>query len=263
MKKNIFKTIFGGFFSLIKTILFYVFYIIAFPFAYIIFRSKVKGKENLQKTDEARVFVANHYEIYGPFIAHMHFPYNYRPWIIDKMIDPKTVEQHMSIGIYQQFPKYPRWLKTVVIKLLKNIMVFFMKNIGKGIPVSRDDFRKNIKTMQISTETLEKGKSILIFPEASAVKEGVGEFMTGFEHIGKFYHQKTGKKISFYPVFISKVNKAMYIGNPVIFNPDNDANQEKERIVKTLRDTMVESYTKNECENSRKKQTKPKQKRRK
>ena len=175
MKKNIFKTIFGGFFSLIKTILFYVFYIIAFPFAYIIFRSKVKGKENLQKTDEARVFVANHYEIYGPFIAHMHFPYNYRPWIIDKMIDPKTVEQHMSIGIYQQFPKYPRWLKTVVIKLLKNIMVFFMKNIGKGIPVSRDDFRKNIKTMQISTETLEKGKSILIFPEASAVKEGKQE----------------------------------------------------------------------------------------
>lgn len=247
MKKNFFKTIFFGFFGLIKTILLYLFYIIAFPFAFIIFRCKVKGKENLQKTDEARVFISNHYEIYGPFITYMHFPYSYRPWIIDKMIDPKTVEEHMSIGIYQQFPKYPRWLKTVVIKLLKNVMVFFMKNIGKGIPVSRDDFRKNIKTMQISTETLEKGKVILIFPEKSAVKEGVGEFMTGFEHIGKYYHQKTGKKISFYPMFISKTNKTMYIGKPIIFNPENDTNQEKERIVYSLRDSMLNDYIKYEC----------------
>lgn len=263
MKKNIFKIVFGGLLAVIRNILYFTFYIIAFPFAFIFSKCKIKNKDNLNKTDEARVFVANHYEIYGPYISYMHFPYRFRPWIIDKMIDPKTVEQHMSIGIYQQFPKYPKWLKFIVIKLLKSIMVFFMKTIARGIPVSREDFRKNIKTMQISTETLEKGESILIFPEESSVKEGVGNFMTGFEHLGKHYFQKIGKKISFYPVFISKINKSMYIGKPVVFNPENDANSEKERIVETLHDEMLNDYIKYECGKPSKKAKKLSTKRRK
>ena len=263
MKKNIFKTILDLFLALIRNAIFFLFYIIAFPFVFLFVKGKVKGKENLNKDDEARIFVANHYEVYGPFIAYMHFPYSFRPWIIDKMIDPKTVEEHMSIGIYNQFPKFPKWLKFIFIKISKNLMVFFMKTIARGISVSRDNIRKNITTMQISTETLEKGESILIFPEASAVKEGVGEFMTGFEHIGKYYHQKTGKKVSFYPMFISKINQTMYIGKPIVFNPDNDSNEEKDRIVNTLRDRMVNDYIKYECGKASKKAKKLSKKRRK
>jgi hypothetical protein len=263
MKKNIFKTFFGFTIGLIRDAIFFLFYIIAFPFAFIFIKGKTRGKENLKKDDEARVFVANHYEVYGPFIAYLHFPYNFRPWIIDKMIDPKTVESHMSIGIYNQFPKFPKWLKTVFIKVSKSLMVFFMKTIARGIPVSREDFRKNIKTMQISTETLENGEPLLIFPEQNAVKEGVGEFMTGFEHIGKYYYQKTGKKISFYPMFISKENKTMYIGEPVIYNPDNDANEEKARIVESLKDRMVNDYIKYECGKPHKNAKKLSRKRRK
>lgn len=245
--KKFFKTTFGLFFSLIRNAIYFLFYIIAFPFAFLFIKGKTKGKENLNKNDEARIFVANHYEVYGPFITYLKFPYSFRPWIIDKMIDPKTVEAHMSIGIYNQFPKFPKWVKFIFIKVSKSLMVFFMKTIARGIPVSRDNFRKNIKTMQISTEVLENGEPIVIFPEAKAVKEGVGEFMTGFEHIGKYYYQKTGKKVSFYPMFISKMNQTMYIGKPVVFNPDNDGAQEKERIISTLRDRMLDSYIQYEC----------------
>jgi len=245
--KKFFKKVFGLLLSLIRNAIYFLFYIIAFPFAFLFVKGKTKGKENLNKDDEARIFVANHYEVYGPFITYLKFPYSFRPWIIDKMIDPKTVEAHMSIGIYNQFPKFPKWVKFIFIKVSKSLMVFFMKTIARGIPVSRDDFRKNIKTMQISTETLESGEPILIFPEAKAVKEGVGEFMTGFEHIAKYYYQKTGKKVSFYPMFISKTNQTMYIGKPVIFNPENDAKIEKERIISTLKDRMLDSYIQYEC----------------
>ena len=245
--KKFFKNVFGLLLSLIRNAIYFLFYIIAFPFAFLFVKGKTKGKENLNKDDEARIFVANHYEVYGPFITYLKFPYSFRPWIIDKMIDPKTVEAHMSIGIYNQFPKFPKWVKFIFIKVSKSLMVFFMKTIARGIPVSRDDFRKNIKTMQISTETLESGEPILIFPEAKAVKEGVGEFMTGFEHIAKYYYQKTGKKVSFYPMFISKTNQTMYIGQPVIFNPENDANIEKERIISSLKDRMLDSYIQYEC----------------
>ena len=66
--------------------------------------------------------------------------------------------------------------------------------------------------------------------------------MSGFEHLGKYYYQKTGKKISFYPVFISKKKACMYIEKPVIYNPDNEPNIEKERIVNDLHNAIQNSF---------------------
>ena len=66
--------------------------------------------------------------------------------------------------------------------------------------------------------------------------------MSGFEYLAKYYYQKTGKKISFYPVFISKKKSAMYIEQAITYNPDNDSNIEKERIVKGLHDAIEKSY---------------------
>ena len=217
------------------------------PFA----RCKVVGKNNVSKDDDARVFIANHYEIYGPVVIFLRFPYKFRPWVIDKMTDQKQVEQQMSLGIYGKFKKYPKWLKKIAIKILKNIMVYTMNNRAKAIPVSRENPRANIKTMQESVETLEKGKDIVIFPELSYVDEGVGEFQTGFEHLAKYYYQKTGKKITFYPIFISQKNKKMYIEKPITFNPDNDPNEEKKNITNYLYSTMVETYKKQEVEKSK------------
>ena len=235
---------------------FLLIYISVNPFV----KCKVRGKKNVRKDDEARVFVTNHYEIFGPIATYLRFPYKFRPWIIDKIMTPESVEAQMSVGIYNNFPKYPRWLKTIVIKALKNLMVFTMRH-AKGIPVSRENIRENVKTMQISAETLDKGISILIFPELSYVKSGVGKFQNGFAHLGQYYYQKTGKKITFYPVFISEQNGEMYIEEPTVFDPDNDKNDEKNRLTTYLREKMVDSYVKNECGRPYKKAKKLKVKR--
>ena len=116
--------------------------------------------------------------------------------------------------------------------------------MAKGIPVSRENPRANIKAFQISTEALEKGNVIIIYPEKDYVNEGVGIFMQGFEHIGKYYFSKTGKRISFYPMFISQKNKTMYICNPIIYYPEENHNKEKERIISYLRNEMVAKYEK-------------------
>lgn len=204
-----------------------------------------KGKKNVRKDDEARVFVANHYEIYGPLVVFLRFPYKFRPWVIDKMCDAKSIEQHMGIGFYSNYKWIPKWFKIFLVKIAKRLILFGIK-FTRPIPVSRDNLRSNIKTMKLSTEALNKQQSIVLFPERSSVKEGVGEFMTGFEHLGKYYYQKTGKRISFYPVFISKKKSCMYIEEPVIYDPNNDPNVEKERIVTTLRESMINSYLRHE-----------------
>ena len=251
-KRNIFLNIFRWIGLAIKnTILFIVFcilYIIIWPFT----RCKVKGKENLNKNDEARVFIANHYQIYGPLSIFMNFPYENRPWIIDKMMDEKSVEHQMGLMVYNEFKGVPKFLKWIVLKIIKNLMVFCMK-MAKGISVSRENIRANIKTFQISTETLEKNKALIIYPEKDYVNEGVGVFMQGFEHIGKYHYSKTGKKISFYPMFVSQKNKEMYIGTPIIYNPEEKHNIEKERIVTYLRNEMVAQYEKFEVNKPSKK----------
>lgn len=245
-KKNFIARFFGALGRGIKNCFLYLqfllLYIVVNPFV----RCKVRGKKNVDKNDEARVFVVNHYEIFGPVAMYLRFPYKFRPWVIDKIMSPESVEAQMSVSVYNNFPKYPRWFKTLAIKTLKNLMVFTMGH-AKAIKVSRENPRENIKTMQESVETLEKGTSIVIFPELSYTESGVGEFQTGFEHLGKYYYQKTGKKISFYPVFISKQEKQMFIEKPIVFNPDNDPNEEKKNITYYLRNTMLDSYIKSDC----------------
>ena len=122
---------------------------------------------------------------------------------------------------------------------------------AKGISVSRENPRKIFETLKISTETLEKNQIVLIFPEKDYVNEGVGIFMQGFEHIVKYHYQKTGKKISFYPMFVSQSNKTMYILKPIIFDPNEDANIQKQKIVSYLRDEMVKQYENCELNNEK------------
>ena len=245
MKKNIFLSTILFPLKCLEFILFSIIFFVAFillqPFVW----CKTKGKKNLNKNDEARVFVSNHYEIYGPFIIFMRFPYRFKPWIIDKMVDAKQIEEQMSIGLYNNYKLIPKWIKFLIVKLLKRLLLFILKFI-RPIAVSRDNPRTNLDAMKKSVKTLEKGCPIFLWPELHSVKEGVGEFMSGFEHLGKYYYQKTGKKISFYPVFTSRKLRTIFIEKPIIYNPDNDANDEKQRIVLSLRESMIKSYEINE-----------------
>ena len=233
---------------IILSVLFSIIFLVIQPFIWCF----TKGKKNVQKDDEARVFVSNHYEIYGPVVVFLRFPFKFRPWVIDKMCSPETVEQQASIGFYNNYKWIPKWFKVFLIKIAKRLILFIIR-FARPVPVSRDNPRANIKTMQKSTEILNKGTALFIWPEHCSVKEGVGEFMSGFEYIGKYYYQKTGKKISFYPVFTSKKKKTMYIEKPIVYNPDNDPNEEKTRIVTYLHDEMEKSYLEHEKNNQKKK----------
>ena len=223
-------------------LIFGIVYFFLWPFFY----CKVQGKENIQDDDEARVFLANHYEIFGPVAMYVSFPLKFRPWIIDKMMDEACVEQQMSLMIMNNYKHIPVWLKKVVIRSLKSLMVFVMK-VARGISVSRENPRSAVKTFSVSTETLEKNESVVIFPELLYVKESIGEFQTGFEHFAKYYHKKTGKHVTIYPVFISQELRTMYIGEPIKYSPES----EKFDLIKVMHDRMEALYFKYEASNKR------------
>lgn len=259
-KTNIFKRFFVGIGKFFNGILLWLEYLLLYIIVKPLMRCKVKGKHNLKK-GHVTVFVANHYEVFGPVVIFLYFPYKFRPWVIDKIMTPESVEAQMSISVFNNFKAFPMWFKKIAVKALRNLMIFTM-NHAKAISVSRENPRANIKTLQESVETLEKGKNILIFPEETYVTSGVGVFQTGFEHLAKYYHQKTGKCITFCPVFVSKENKTIYIEKTITYNPNNDTNQEKQRIINHLRGEMIDSYIVNECAKPYKKAPKLKRKRR-
>ena len=244
-KKNIFSRILCNIGKCLKFIILSIIFGLIYIFVYPFVKCKVSGKENVNEDDEARVFIYNHYEMFGPAATVFNFPYKFRPWIIDKMINEKTVEEQMGLLIYSQYKGVPKWIKKIILKCVKSIMVYAMKAF-KGIPVSRDNLRANLETMKISSETLSQGKAVLIGPEKYYVKEGVGPFMMGFEHIGKYHYQKTGKRISFYPMFISYKQRTIYIGKPIKYDPEKETNLQKLEIVKYLRNEVVNLYFDNE-----------------
>lgn len=218
----------GGFF-------YGILYLIIRPF----FRSKIFGKKNLKKDDEARVFIANHYEFYGPIIMYLRFNKKKRIWIINNLMDKDKIVEYMSPAINDALKKAPKFLKNWLIKVTKNLLYYIMTKRAKGIPVFKDGDRKIMETFNESVDALENKYSLVIFPERDfRYDNSVGNFQTGFAMLGKFYYKKTGKKISFYPVFISKKYKTMQIGEPIKYNPEDE--NIKDNIINYLHNKMEE-----------------------
>ena len=72
-KKNIFIRFFCAVGRAINYFFCFIIFAIAWVFAKIFFRCKVKGKENISKTDEAQIFISNHYELFGPIAMFLRF----------------------------------------------------------------------------------------------------------------------------------------------------------------------------------------------
>ena len=246
-KSNGFIRFIKGIGIFIRNIFFYIIYYVAYIFVFPFVCSKVVGKKKIKKTDEARVFVVNHYELIGPATMYMSFPYRFKPWIIDKMMDEKLVKQQMGLMVYNNYKGVPMFFKKAAVHTLGSLTSFVMRHAG-GIAVSRENLRANIKTFEISSKYLEKGKNLAIWPELYYVKEGVGKFQNGIEHFAKYYYKKTNKKITFYPIFVSKQLRTIFVSDGIIYNPNSETPSE---IVDMLRDEMVKTYQEVELKNAK------------
>lgn len=246
-KSNGFVRFLKGIGIFIRNIFFYIIYIIAYIFVFPFACSKVVGKKKIKKSDEARVFIVNHYELVGPVTMYMSFPYRFKPWIIDKMMDEKLVKQQMGLMVYNNYRGVPMILKKAAVHTLGSLASFVMRHAG-GIAVSRENLRANMRTFEISTRVLERGKNLAIWPELYYVGEGVGRFQNGIEHFAKYHYKKTGKKITFYPIFVSKELRTIFVSDGLQYDPNSQVPQD---IVSELRDQMVRTYQEVELKNAK------------
>ena len=205
---------------------------------------KLVGKENVNENLPA-IFVSNHGEYDGPIVAVTHMPYSYRPWIESQLLE---VEKGYPYTYKYTFSLIT-WLPVCVRKLLAKIAVTFTSKVFSAfdpIPVYRSELRSIFKTFNLSVEAMKEGDSILLFPESTHNTEDgkyakggqVGDFFTGFAHIGVKYYEETGKSVNFHPIYLHKKKKQFIIGEALSFDPTNDRALEKKRIAEQLKISM-------------------------
>ena len=187
----------------------------------------------MEDVNNPLVFLCNHGEIYGPVAAVLNIPVPIRPWTISEItVDKDETAEY----VYKYTIKRQRWLpeclKMPIAKLIGPISVWAMGCL-ESIPVFRNKPRDLMNTFRMSVEALQAGDNLLIFPEnPNAVaqdhgyeRQGIGELFSGFEMLA-----------------------------PIItFDPNNEPNAERERIVTYLQDTMREMYETEESKYQKKK----------
>ena len=204
------------------------------------YRRKVRGSENIDPS-KASVFVCNHGLAFGPITAVLHLPVRSRPWINACMLDrgeaSSTMENTFRDKLKFLGPKAKKRLFIVASRLVCHVL-----NSFEPIPVFKGDPRKSVETISLSVDALKRGENLLIFPEKPVDRydeESFKAFNTGFAALGRVYYRQTGLSLSFYPVFSDGHTHTFIIGEPVTFNPENEARSEKIRISSELQGRMT------------------------
>jgi len=204
------------------------------------FKLKVEGLDKVG--DEPAVFVANHYEIFGPIACFASIPLYFHPWVWDKMLDEEKLKTHLVSGVHVV-------LKFLSVKSCEKLSAKLSPTVAKvmrsvdPVPVYRDGDRRVFQTMIDSRSKLLCGDNLLIFPEnpeaGKLYERGrVDDFHPGFAELGRVYYKASGKILKFLPTYVDKKHRKIVVCDPVEYQPQNDPHEEKLRIARQLCDLM-------------------------
>jgi 1-acyl-sn-glycerol-3-phosphate acyltransferase len=212
----------------------------------LLFPHRLCGRENLHfDPDIPCVFVCNHGEVYGPLITNIHIPYPFRTWTTSEMMEEKTISNYMKASSFVAGFPLPRRMKIWLIDHIFTQFDAWVMRVIEAIPVYHGSTRGLMNTFRATTDAMEAGDNILIFPEDSSTsesgvyaQEGVSDFFTGFVTIAQLFRSRTGKCCQFIPVYADKQRKRITFGTSVRYDPDAVGAEEKERICTALKNEI-------------------------
>ncbi len=212
---------------------------------------RVLGRENLAPyEDGSMILVCNHGEIYGPVVANLYVPISFRPWVISQMMEREAIVEHLYHGTMVRQKWLPERWKRPLLKLITPLFMWVFESL-EAIPVYRGQPRALMRTFRETLDAMQAGDNILLFPENGEdhvegekgyASEGVGQLYTGFAMIAPMYYAKTHKRAVFVPIYASRKNRTLTIGKGIVYDPDANATEEKQRIVQGLMQAMQALY---------------------
>lgn len=199
-------------------------------------KTDIVGIENLPKSNA--IIVANHTQMNGPIVGELFMPENCYIWCAGQMMNMREVPEYAFTDFWSQKPKWThpffKFLSYIIAPLAPCLF-----NNARTIAVYRDS--RVISTFRETVGMLKKDKNILIFPEKDETHNNIlYKFQENFIDVAKLYYKRTGKELTFVPMYIAPKLKKMYIGKGITFNSQNNANEERKRIADYLSEEITE-----------------------
>ncbi len=199
-------------------------------------RRDVKYKEEII---EPAIFISNHSGILGPVAAELYIDLPKRIWTIADLLNKETASNYIFHDFYNGRSKRSKKLWRIISRLTMLILRPIFDGNENYIFVNRSNMRIK-ETFNESITALIEGKSVVIFPECHRkYNEFINEFSDGFVSLARLYYSKTGKDLKFYPTYMPKNIRVICVGQPVIYDSNNNKNEEKKRIVEELKEKIT------------------------
>lgn len=199
-------------------------------------KTQIQGLENLP--DTPCIIIGNHAQAHGPLIAELKFPFKKKLWYNSELIDKSKYPEYAMNDFWRYKPRGKRWFYRAISRMTTWVFPCLLKGVC-GIPVYRDS--RVIITIKKTIESLKEGYHVVIFPERhEPFNKVVNEFQQGFVDLAKLYFNKTGKILSFVPLYNAPKLKKSVFGKPIFYNPNISIEEERSRICNYLKSNITE-----------------------
>ena len=196
---------------------------------------RIEGIDKLPK--EPCVIVGNHSHMYGPIAGEFYTPGPHAIWCAGQMMNKEEVSAYAYQDFWSGKPKAFLWFYKILSHLIRPVAMLVFHN-AHTIPVYHDT--RLISTFRLSIESLQDGNSIVIFPECyDEYNNIVHGFQDKFVDLARFYYRKTGKALSFVPLYVAPKLKKLFYGDPILFHPETPIEEERTRICKLLMEAIT------------------------
>ena len=198
-------------------------------------RTAVVGAEALPGRD--CVIVGNHTQMNGPIVSELYIPGEHFTWCAAEMMTLSEVPAYAYSDFWSQKPRYIRWFYRLLSYIIAPLSVCVFNN-ARTIPVYHDT--RIVTTFRETIARLDDGAGIVIFPEYDAPYNHIlYAFRDKFVDVARFYHKRTGRALSFVPMYVAPALKTVYFGEPVVYDPAASPAAERERICAALMEAIT------------------------
>jgi len=199
-------------------------------------KMKVFGTDNLP--DEPVIIVGNHCQMNGPIACELYVPGNRYTWCAGQMMNLKEVPAYAYQDFWSQKPKASRPFYKALSYIIAPLASFLLSR-ANTLAVYRDS--RIITTFRTTVARLTEGASVVIFPEHDVKHNNIiYDFQDKFIDIARLYYKRTGRELTFVPLYIAPKLKSMHLGKPIRFSADAPIDEERRRICDYLMNEITD-----------------------
>lgn len=183
------------------------------------------------------VIVGNHTQMNGPIVSELYIPGEPYTWCAAEMMTLSEVPGYAYRDFWSQKPRGVRWLYKPLSYIIAPLSVCIFNN-ARTIPVYHDT--RIVTTFRKTIDRLAAGASVVIFPEYDAPYNNIlYAFRDKFVDVARFYYKKTGRALSFVPMYVAPALRTVYFGAPVEYDPAAPPARERERVCAALMEAIT------------------------